>query len=55
LLEHAWSHGLGEVFAVTYPQNSASQAVCLRLGMTALGLTEDYYDLTCALFRAEPV
>lgn len=55
LLEHAWSHGLSEVFAVTYPQNSASQAVCLRLGMTALGLTEDYYDLTCALFRAEPV
>jgi RimJ/RimL family protein N-acetyltransferase len=54
LLAHAWSHGLSTVFAVTYPENEASQAVCLRLGMTPLGLTEDYYDLTCALFGAEP-
>lgn len=51
LLEHAWEHGLTEVFAVTYPQNAASQAVCLRLGMTSLGLTDAYYDLTAALFR----
>jgi RimJ/RimL family protein N-acetyltransferase len=54
LLTHAFSHELAEVFAVTYPENAASQAVCLRLGMTPLGLTDDYYDLTCALFRAEP-
>jgi len=51
LLEHAWAHGLTRVLAVTYPQNQASQAVCLRLGMTPLGSTTDYYDLTCSLFE----
>ncbi|PFG16881.1 RimJ/RimL family protein N-acetyltransferase [Propionicimonas paludicola] len=51
LLTHAWSHGLSRVLAVTYPQNQASQAVCLRLGMTPLGLTEDYYDVTSSLFE----
>lgn len=51
LLEHAWSHGLSRVLAVTYPQNQPSQAVCLRLGMTPRGLTEDYYDLASSLFE----
>ena len=50
LLQHAWSQGLPQVLAVTYPQNTDSQAVCRRLGMTALGLTEDYYDVSCELF-----
>lgn len=53
LLEHAWEQGLAEVFAVTYPQNSASQAVCRRLGMAPLGLTDRFYDVTCELFRAD--
>ena len=53
LLAHAWSHDLAEVFAVTYPENSASRAVCLRLGMEPLGMTDRYYDIDCALFRAE--
>jgi len=52
LLGLAWDQGLAEVFAVTYPQNAASQAVCRRLGMAELGLTDRYYDMTCALFRA---
>ena len=51
LLEHAWAGGLDEVFAVTYPENLASQAVCRRLGMTHLGPTDRYYDVTCELFR----
>lgn len=51
LLDHAWTHGLGEVFAVTYPENVASQAVCRRLGMESLGLTDRYYDVTSSLFR----
>ena len=51
LLDHAWASGLTEVFAVTYPENAASQAVCRRLGMTYLGPTDRYYDLTCELFR----
>lgn len=51
LLDHAWEGGLDEVFAVTYPENTVSQAVCRRLGMTHLGSTDRYYDLTCELFR----
>lgn len=51
LLDHAWEHGIGEVFAVIYPANTASRAVCRRLGMTDLGPTDRYYGLTCELFR----
>ncbi len=54
LLQHAWDHGLTEVFAVTNPENAASQAVCARLGMLALGLTQAYYDTSCSLFVARP-
>lgn len=50
LLELAWENGLNQVFAVTNPANAASQAVCARLGMSALGLTDAYYDATCSLF-----
>ena len=53
LLDHAWSHDLARVFAVTYPENAASMAVCRRLGMTPLGLTERYYDVSCELFQAD--
>lgn len=51
LLDQAWAQGLHRVLAVTYPQNTASQAVCLRLGMTPLGPTDAYYDLTSSLFE----
>jgi len=51
VLDHAWTLGLDEVFAVTYPENTPSQAVCLRLGMSPLGRTERYYDVPCELFR----
>lgn len=51
LLAHAWEGGLDEVFAVTYPENTASRAVCRRLGMAHLGSTDRYYDVTCELFR----
>ncbi|MGV8908265.1 MAG: GNAT family N-acetyltransferase [Propionicimonas sp.] len=53
LLEHAWAHDLERVFAVTYPDNAASRAVCRRLGMTGMGLTDRYYDLNCELYRAD--
>lgn len=53
LLEHAWLHDLERVLAVTYPENAPSMAVCRRLGMTSLGLTERYYDVNCELFRAD--
>lgn len=49
-LAHAWAHDLPRVVAVTHPDNAASQAVCARLGMAALGLTDAYYNATCSLF-----
>jgi RimJ/RimL family protein N-acetyltransferase len=52
LLEHAFASGLAEVVAVTHPDNTASQAVALRIGLTARGLTDRYYNATCALFGA---
>ncbi len=52
LLDHAWEAGIEEVYAVTYPANVASRAVCRRLGMTDLGQTDRYYGITCELFRA---
>ncbi|WP_433220710.1 GNAT family N-acetyltransferase [Dactylosporangium sp. CS-047395] len=39
-----------EVLAVTYPENTASQAVCARIGMRHLGQTDRYYNMTCELF-----
>jgi RimJ/RimL family protein N-acetyltransferase len=38
---------------VTHPDNAASQSVATRLGMRAVGLTDDYYGTTCALFVSE--
>ena len=53
-LARGFDAGLAEVFAVVRPENLASQAVCRRLGMAALGSTDRYYDLTVALFVAAP-
>ena len=52
----AWgfSRGLDEVLAVVRPDNTASLAVCRRLGMTALGRTTRYYDTELELFRVRP-
>jgi RimJ/RimL family protein N-acetyltransferase len=50
VLQHAFDNGVSRVLAVTYPQNAASQRVALRIGMRDLGITEDYYNATCALF-----
>lgn len=46
--------GFAELYAVTHPENLRSQAVCARLGMTDLGLREDWYDVTLRAFRLEP-
>lgn len=51
VLEHAFASGLERVVAVTNPANMASHAVCLRLGMTHLGLSDAYYDVACELFE----
>lgn len=51
VLEHAFASGIERVVAVTNPANTASQAVCLRLGMTHVGLSNAYYDAACELFE----
>lgn len=53
VLEHAFDSGLERVLAVTYPENTASQRVALRIGMRPLGLTDAYYNTTCALFEID--
>lgn len=53
VLLHAFDAGLPRVLAVTHPDNAASQAVAQRIGMRSEGLTDAYYDTTCALFRVD--
>ena len=45
LIELARSNGLSEVHAVVYPDNVRSLAVCDRLGMTRLGVTDQWYGV----------
>ncbi|KAA9155870.1 GNAT family N-acetyltransferase [Microbacterium lushaniae] len=51
VLPLAWAAGIPRVVAVTNPANAASQSVCRRIGMRALGPTDRYYDTTCELFE----
>jgi len=53
LVAAGFAAGLDRVVAVTNPENRASQAVGARLGMTALGLSNAYYNVTCALFEVD--
>ena len=52
VLHRALDAGLPQVVAVTHPENTASQQVCRRIGMTHQGRTDRYYDATCELFTA---
>lgn len=52
VLAHALGSGLDKVVAVTAPANTASQKVCLRIGMAHLGQTRRYYNSLCELFEA---
>ncbi len=51
VLAKAWADGHHEVYAVTYPGNAASQRVCERLGMAAVGLTDRWYGVTFEAYR----
>lgn len=44
LADRAFTQGADEVYAVTAPLNTRSQAVCERIGMAALGLHGTWYD-----------
>ena len=51
LVERAAAGRIREVLAVTDPANEASQAVCQRLGMTDLGIRDDWYNSSLRAFR----
>ncbi|KHK98322.1 hypothetical protein LK09_04670 [Microbacterium mangrovi] len=53
MLQEAWRGGLVRVLAVTHPDNRASQAVARRIGMRDRGLTDRFYNTTCALFEVD--
>jgi RimJ/RimL family protein N-acetyltransferase len=44
VLEYGLTSGLTEIRALTHTDNYPSMKVCDRLGMTYLGVTEDWYD-----------
>jgi RimJ/RimL family protein N-acetyltransferase len=44
VLEYGLRAGLPEIRALTHTDNYPSMRVCERLGMTYLGVTEDWYD-----------
>ncbi|MBX3119713.1 MAG: GNAT family N-acetyltransferase [Fimbriimonadaceae bacterium] len=41
---------LKTIYAITLPENTRSQAVCRRLGMEDIGLTERYHGLVLKLY-----
>lgn len=53
-LDKGFAEGLSEVFSVVNPANGPSLAVCRRLGMTPLGLTERWYESKLESFRITP-
>jgi RimJ/RimL family protein N-acetyltransferase len=53
VLARAFRRGVEEVFAVVRPDNTASLAVCRRIGMQPLGRTDRYYDSELELFRID--
>jgi RimJ/RimL family protein N-acetyltransferase len=50
-LDRAFQGGVDEVLAVVRPDNTASTAVCRRLGMEPMGRTTRYYASELELFR----
>lgn len=42
-ITHGFKAGLSEIYAVVRPGNASSLALCRRLGMQALGLTDRWY------------
>lgn len=51
VLNYALDGGLQKVVAVTAPANTASQNVCIRIGLVHKGQTGRYYNTLCELFE----
>ena len=49
-LAHGFAAGLDAVYAVVYPDNAASLAVCRRLDMAPLGRTDRWYGVELEAF-----
>lgn len=49
-IEHGFKSGIGQIYAVVRPDNSASLAVCTRLGMRPIGRTARWYDAELEAF-----
>jgi RimJ/RimL family protein N-acetyltransferase len=53
MVDRAFAFDMPEIYAVSDPDNTASQAVCRRLGMTDLGLRANWYDRELRAFRLD--
>jgi RimJ/RimL family protein N-acetyltransferase len=53
MIGEAKEHGLTRLYAVVYPENRKSTAVCQRLGMANQGLTEEWYNTSLLEFVLE--
>lgn len=53
VLAHGFAGGLPEIWAVTHLDNTRSQNVCRRLGMTDVGVAERWYEGPSRLFRMQ--
>jgi RimJ/RimL family protein N-acetyltransferase len=51
VIDRGFDAGLPEVYAVVKPGNTASLAVCARLGMQPLGRLRRWYDVELEAFR----
>jgi RimJ/RimL family protein N-acetyltransferase len=54
LIRWAFTQDIDELFAVARPDNTRAIATAERLGMTWVGETSKYYDLTLQVFRIRP-
>jgi RimJ/RimL family protein N-acetyltransferase len=53
VIARARDGALTQVRAVVFAENAASHAVCRRLGMTQLGLTDEWYDAELVEYRLD--
>ncbi len=51
VVDRGFAGGVPEVFAVTRPDNTASRAVCRRLGMEHLGPSTRWYGVPLEVYR----
>jgi RimJ/RimL family protein N-acetyltransferase len=49
-IARGFAAGLSEIYAVVYPGNDPSVAVCRRLGMTPIGRTDRWYGMELEAF-----